>query len=165
MRSFFSGICVVAAAMLFSLSGCGDQPEKKFADATSGDHHDHASVGPHKGLLVELGNGEYHAEVCHDDATKKVTVYILDSKATNPVPIAEKEVKINLVMDGKPAQFVLPAMPFEGEMDGKSSRFELLDASLVEAHDAEGANARLKLDIAGTPYEGKIEPHDHGHDH
>jgi hypothetical protein len=159
MRATFAVLC--ASALAVALGGCGNDAEKKDGGAKAGDHHDHPDKGPHGGMLVELGNEEYHAEVVHDDAAHKVTVYILDGKAKGAVPVAEKEVKINVVADGKPAQFVLPAVPLEGEADGKSSRFELVDESLVEAHDAEGADARLKLNINGTPYEGKIAAHDH----
>jgi hypothetical protein len=154
----------VVAALGVSVAGCGgDEAAKK--DAGGGDAHDHPSEGPHDGVLVELGDDEYHAEVCHDDATHKVTVYLLDSKAKNAVAVAEKDIMVNLLVDGKPAQFVLPAAPLDGEMDGKSSRFELADEQLCEGFDADGAEARLKLTIGGTPFEGKIPAHDHDKDH
>src|SRR5688572_31002168 len=41
--------------------------------------HPHAEHGPHHGQLIDLGHGEYHAEVVHDDTTDTITVYVLDS--------------------------------------------------------------------------------------
>lgn len=166
MRTAFLFIAVAIAALGVSLGGCGNGGAEKKDAATGGDVHDHDSEGPHKGVIVELGDEEYHGEVVHDDATHKVTVYILDSKAKNAVAIDAKDVKINVVADGKPAQYVLPAMPLDGETDGKSSRFELSDEGLCDGMCAEGAAARLKVTINGTPFEGKIPAHDHDdHDH
>ncbi|QDS93436.1 hypothetical protein FF011L_22060 [Roseimaritima multifibrata] len=126
----------------------------------------HPTEGPHHGSLVELGNEEYHAEVTHDDTS--VTVYILDGHAEKQVPVATKEITINLVHDGKPEQFVLVSAPDVGETEELSSRFTIVDPHLVADLDAEGSNAKLSLTIKGTPYRGEIK-HDHesheGHDH
>jgi hypothetical protein len=139
-------------------------------DHAGHDHaaHDHPSEGPHHGHLIELGNEEYHAELTHDDASDTITIYILDGKAAAAVPIAEKEVTINLVVDGKPAQYTLAAAPQADDPNGKSSRFELKSADLHAGLEAESAKGRLSLSIDGQPFSGTIEHHDHGeheHDH
>ena len=129
--------------------------------------HAHPSEGPHHGDLVELGNEEYHAEIVHGDAGA-VTVYVLDSSAKAAVPIDATEVLINVTHDGKPEQFKLAAAPESGEPQGKSSKFNVVDAELASHLDEEGAAAKLVLTIAGKQYTGKIEhhhDHEHGHDH
>jgi hypothetical protein len=125
--------------------------------------HSHPSEGPHHGSLIELGQEEYHAELVHDE--KSVTIYILDSAATTAVPIDATELVINLMHDGKPKQFKLAASPNGADSSGKSSRFTLQDAELVEEIDHDDAAPKLSVSIAGKSYRGNIK-HDHaGHDH
>jgi hypothetical protein len=146
------------------------QPSKAANKAHDHDHgdHDHPSEGPHHGVLVELGNEEYHAELVHDDASGLVTVYLLDSHAEKAVTTAAAEVVINLKHGDKPEQFKLSAQPEDGNPAGQSSRFSLSSKDLIEhLHDV-GAAARLNVMIAEMPYSGVIpaEGHDHaGHDH
>jgi hypothetical protein len=129
------------------------------------DVHAHPNEGPHHGALIELGNEEYHVELVHDD--KSVTVYVLDATAKVAVAIDAAEVTINLLHDGKPEQFKLPANPESGDPSGKSSRFMLADAELASHIDDEATQPKLMLTISGTPYRGEIKhDHDHeGHDH
>ena len=125
--------------------------------------HSHPTEGPHHGTLIELGKEEYHAELVHDDKT--VTIYILDSAAKTAVPIDSLELVINLVHDGKPEQFKLAASPDAGDPSGKSSRFALQDAELIEELEHAHAAAKLSVLIGGKSYRGDIK-HDHaGHDH
>ncbi len=132
------------------------------APPTTVDSHAHPTEGPHHGTLIELGNEKYHAELVHDK--QSVTVYILDGTATKPIPVEATEVTINLVHNGKPAQFKLSASSDLDDPPGKSSRFVLQDANLVEEleHDQ---SAKLSVLILGKAYRGDIQ-HDHaGHDH
>lgn len=122
----------------------------------------HPTHGPHGGELIELGNEEYHAELIHDDAS--VTIYILDGAATTAVPIEATEIHVNLKHDGQPEQFILAAVPDEGDPQGRSSRFESSDAELAGHLDEEGAEPQLVVVIAGSSYRGSME-HSHGHDH
>ncbi len=73
--------------------------------------HDHPSEGPHGGELIDLGKEEYHAELVHDDATHTITIYVLDGSAKVAMPIEATEMALNLLVDGKPQQFKLPAKP------------------------------------------------------
>ncbi len=136
--------------------------------AATEDHHDHPSEGPHHGTLIELGKEEYHAELVHDASV--VTIYILDSAASKAVPIDASEVTINLVHDGKPEQFSLPASADAGDPAGQSSRFVLENAELAGHLDEKSAAPRLNVSISGTAYRGTIthshDAHsDHDHDH
>lgn len=164
LRTTFFASAVLAALSL-SVAGCGKEPVAKKDDHKETDAHDHPSEGPHHGSLVELGSDEYHAEVVHDDKAHKVTIYLLDDKAKGAVPVAEKDLKINVVLAGAASQHVLPAVPLDGETDGKSSRFELADEKLCDALCAEGVDARLKVTIGGKPYDGKIGAHAHEGEH
>jgi hypothetical protein len=159
--------------MLFTLAallsmgivvGCGKPAEKK--PTPEKEHvHDHPSEGPHGGHLIELGAEEYHAELVHDDATKTVTVYLLDSKAAQPVGIAETELTLNLVVDGKPQQAKLAAAPQPGDTEGHASRFSVVDEKVLEALDAPKTTGRLNVTISGKPYVGEIAHEEHDHKH
>ncbi len=169
MKSLLSIICVVSLL----LSGCtnngsgGDSSEDSvaidFAPPDTTGVHDHPSEGPHQGTLIELGNEEYHAELVHDASV--VTVYILDGSASTPTPIEAPELTINLIHDGKPAQFKLASVPDVGETPGSSSRFAIQSPELVEELEHDHSSARLAVLIKGKSYRGDIH-HDHeGHDH
>ena len=169
MRSLFFGSVVTALALCLA-AGCDSKPSSEPvkvgpppADDHSGHDHAHPHEGPHGGHLIELGKEEYHAEVTHDEATHTVTLYILDGAAKQAVPIDAKELVINLSVEGKPRQYTLPALPQEGDAQGQSSRFQLANEELCEGLDAPKAKGRLNLTIAGKPYVGQIEAHDHAH--
>ncbi len=164
------------ATLSFLAAGC--QPAAPPAapvspvNATPGtddhDHadHAHASEGPRHGILVELGNEEYHAEVVHDDATGTVTVYLLDSSAKKSVTTTATEATINLKHGDTPEQFKLAAQPEEGNPAGQTSRFTLIDQELVEHHDDPAAGAKLNITVGDTTYTGAIPAVDHAaHDH
>ncbi len=173
-------ITVVAASLVVAFSiGCNPKSADTAKDRSStastekitmdgpppmtNDVHAHASVGPHHGTLVELGNEEFHAEVVHDD--QSVTVYVLDTAATTAVPIDAKEITINLLHEGVPVQFNLSASPDTGDPNDKSSRFVLADAELAGHLDDHASAPKLMITINGTPYRGEFH-HDHGaHDH
>jgi hypothetical protein len=118
-------------------------------------------------MLLELGTAdEYHAEIAHDDTTKTVTIYILGKDAKTPVAIDATELTLNLVVDGEPLQAKFPAVPQEGETEGKSSRFALMDEKVLEAHDAPKTTGKLNVTIDGTQYTGTLDNKGHeGHDH
>jgi hypothetical protein len=160
---------LAVACGLTLMIGCGDGGKT----AAKPDHHDahghgehaHPEEGPHEGHLIELGKEEYHAELLHDDATHKITLYLLDGSATKIVPIVERDVTVNVVVGDKPAQFKIPAVPQADDPAGTSSRFELVNEQLCEALDDPKSKARLNLTIAGKPFSGDMAHEEHGHDH
>jgi hypothetical protein len=156
--AFFALLMSAALA----LSGCGKPATPPVKE---GDNHDeHGHVGPHKGQIIELGTGEYHAELVDDHDQHRVTVYILDKSAQKATPVEAKEVQINLVVAGRPAQFTLPAKPEDDESEATSSRFQLTDEALCDALDAPKSKGRLQITIGGETYSGEMEAHDHDHD-
>ena len=174
---------VLASALSLCAAGC--QPATPPTPTTGGpvtapppatvepgheghDHaaHGHATEGPHHGVLVELGNEEYHVEVVHDDATGIVTVYLLDSHAEKTVTTTATEAVINLKHGDTAEQFKLAAQPEEGNPAGQTSRFTLTDKELVEHLHEAAAGAKLNITIGDTPYTGAIPAEDHAaHDH
>ncbi|QDT66799.1 hypothetical protein [Calycomorphotria hydatis] len=180
MKTRTSFTMLALAAMALGSISCSDSVNNvdlhgQTTNTTSHDHHDghehdehaHPDEGPHHGDLIELGNEEFHAEIIHDDDAGTVTIYVLNSVATEQVPIDATEITINAKHDGKPEQFTLAASPDANDPQGKSSRFVSNDEELMHHLDEEGAVPRLVVTINGKSYRGTItHDHDHkGHDH
>ena len=161
-------LSVLSIGLLFALlAGC--ETKQPIEPAPTGPQvvdakHDHPAEGPHHGQLIELGDDEYHAEIVHNDATRTVTVFLLDKQAKNNVPIAEREITINVATEDQPLQFKLPAMPLPDDPKGSSSQFALIDAQLCDALDSEKTRTRINVTIDGKPYIGTVE-HRHDHEH
>ncbi|MFO0902377.1 MAG: hypothetical protein U0939_05210 [Pirellulales bacterium] len=112
--------------------------------------------------MIELGREEYHAELTHDEEMKKVTVYLLDKQAQSAVTSADAELALNLVVDGKPVQAKLVAEPQEGDVEGQSSRYSVVDEAVLEALEAPKTTGRLTVSINGKSFSGKVEHLEHG---
>ncbi len=125
------------------------------------DKHDHPEDGPHKGQLIELGAEEYHLEVTHDEATHTITFYLLDNKAKNSATTTDLDLVLNLKVNGKPSQFVVPAAPQDSDPKGESSRYVLSSEELHEVLEAPTTTGRVTLQIAGKSYAGEYSHHDH----
>ncbi|HCS54837.1 MAG TPA: hypothetical protein DIW81_25170, partial [Planctomycetaceae bacterium] len=103
---FHHGIELFCCGLLaVSLIGCS-KPEE-YREVTDSDmvedhdhDHDHAHTAPHGGILVELGEHAYSAEIVIAETDPKVTVYILDAHAESAV--AAKADSISLVDDEGP---------------------------------------------------------------
>ena len=181
-REVCSPMMFAVCAALF-IAGCGDKrsgsaksPSGKSGDAhvhAHKDDHDHAECeeGPHGGQLVELGD-EYHAEVVADEKSHKVTVYLLDAKASNAVAIDmnQPEIFVNALVEGKSTSQSLTAARQQTDPEGQASRFELTNPPLFEAiFEKEDAKGRLRVTIAGKQFVGDIKHCEHGehehHDH
>jgi hypothetical protein len=166
----FSAI-IAALLSLLLVAGCTQPlasklPKKKPAEQQQPapdpeTEHGLGEIGPHRGELIELGLGDYHAELVHEDATQTVTVYLLDSRADKVVPCDSQQAVINLKVGDKLEQFLLPAKPDQGDPAGKSSRFQLQDERLTTALDKPSSQARININIKGIRYSGEVEQHVH----
>jgi hypothetical protein len=92
---------IVGAALLFA--GCPPQAPVAPAPpsgpaAAGGHHHAHGEKGPHDGALVAIGDGAAHLEVVLDAETGKVTAYVLDGSAQNPVTITAEKLQIDFTV-------------------------------------------------------------------
>jgi len=131
----------------------------------AGHAHAHPEAGPHRGTLIDLGRGEYHAELVHDHANDAITVHLLDATATKPVAIAAKRLTLNVRSGGKPWQFSLAAAAQPGDAPGVASAFVGKGGELLRVLDAPDASGRLNVEIGGKVYGGRVSGHAHGHEH
>lgn len=167
MSSAFTRLLALTTLGMVSLTwGCGGSspPADNNAKTDVHDHghdHDHDEEGPHGGHLLELGKGDYHAELHHDDATHTITIYLLDEKAKDPVAIADPELTLNLVADGKPQQIKLAAAPQPGDPAGQASAFAITDEQAHAALESDGVTGRLNVTIEGKSYSANLEHHKH----
>jgi hypothetical protein len=173
MRFYTATSFALAALCLLGLIGCGKGQPGAPGGSAAPEEHAHDDEGPHGGHIIELGTEEYHAELTHAEDSHKVGIYLLGKDAKTAMPIEAASVNIIVKVDDKPSQYVLPAVPQEGETGGKSSYFELdsepLHTVVSGESEAKSKLARLSLDIAGKAYGGVIETeahdHEHGHEH
>ena len=148
------------------VAGCGETEQLDQPPEMLNVPRAHAEKGPHGGMLIELGNEEFHGELLHNETTGEVAIYLLDASAENSVAIDAQQILINVKFPDRGEQFALTADPADGDPDGVSSRFISTNEALGEALDSEEAQSQLVLTIEGKPFRGKIEhKHDHGHDH
>ena len=155
------------------LAGCGPTNDKsvKPGDGKTEEHaHEHPAEGPHGGHLVELAEAgkeskeEYHAEWTHDDATGKVTVYILDGKAKETVPIAADTVVIKVKAGDETDSHDLAAVDRTTGDKPTAFKFEIESKELLgKLETLKAVSATVHVDVNGKPYEGKIEEHEHDH--
>ena len=169
-HSLLSLPSLIVALVAGSFVGCSGSPHPMTSDshAEGKDHHEgdghehgHAAEGPHHGHLIELGKEEYHAELTHDEASKTMAVYLLDSSAKVSVPIPDPEILINVSVGGKPTQYKLAAVPEASDPPGQSSKFSLTNAELLDALEAPKMTGRLNVTIKGQSYIGPIEHEEH----
>lgn len=155
-----------------TLSGCGGGGEynevsdndRKAANKTD-EESDHVHTAPHGGHLIELGNHEFNLEVCFDETSKELTLYVLDAHAENPVAISPEDITFELDHDGDETVIEVTAKPQEGDADGMSSVFVATDNEhLKELADIEAMHGHAHVTIDGQEYEGELE-HDHEEDH
>ena len=148
----------------------GDHVHADGEEHSHGEHghgeHAHPTEGPHHGKLVELGNGNYHAEVVHDDEAGTLMVYLLDSAAKNAVFSEASEIVINIRKGDQPLQFKPGGLKKDGQPEGKFSEYSLVEPELLKALQDKASTAKLSITIDGKPYSGEIPHGDHAaHDH
>ncbi len=159
-----------------SKSGDKSAEEIKKVGAKDHDHdshqggHTHYGAGPHGGSLIELGGDDYHAELVLDHGAHAIRIFLLKSDAKTPLLTKSAEATITLDKDQK---LSLKATPLEGEIEGQSSRFELLDDAFVhKLLDSGFLHGDLSIKIDGKPFQSHLDIHfehgvsrpDHKHD-
>jgi hypothetical protein len=174
-----AGLLLVCSAV--AIGGCGssetaDSESALHTSLTVAEHaHNHPDKGPHGGDVIELGCGEFHAELVHPQhpgEDEAVIVYMLGASAEAPLAIDAKELMLQVKHGGRGEQFPLAAMPVETDAPGTSSRFasrevrliELLDGGHNEHHreheghheHAEHPKSQLVVKIHGKQYRGEI---------
>jgi hypothetical protein len=113
--------------------------------------------GPHKGIVVEWGDEEYHPEIVVDQKTGSVTVYVYG----NHDDLHKKKLKaidsksLTLVLKTTPATTVkLDPAPEKDDPKGLSTKF-------VGKHDVFTKGGKIEGTISGKvgtkPYSGEVK--------
>jgi hypothetical protein len=150
------------------LTGCSktktNAPPSGQAAVAPHHHHHGAARGLHGGYIIGLDIDNYHAELTHDDKSKRVGVYVLGEDAATVAPIDAKSVTFNARIDDKPAEYTLPAVAQPADPPGKSSYFELVSEPLLAiVTDRSGSpnpDAQLSITIEGKPHIGDVDVHE-----
>ena len=131
------------ALCLVGLTGCSKPKTKRPSRRCTPHHHSHGtSRGLHGGYIIGLDVENYHAELTHDDKTKRVGVYVLGEDAVTAAPIEAKSVTVNVMIGDKPFEYTLPAVVQPGDPAGKSSYFELVSEPLLSIVTGKSGSAK-----------------------
>ena len=163
--------CVLLVAL--GLLGCGpanNTPLKPGNNKTEEHAHDHATVGPHGGHLVELAEPgkeikeEYHVEWDHEE-NGIITVWILDGAAKKTVPIAADSIFIEVKSGEMTEAYELAAVDRTSGENASAFKFEVMSKALLGKLETVGktVSATIRVDVNGKPYEGKFEKDEDGH--
>ena len=148
------------------LAGCTasenqDQESTTKADPHAG--HSHATLGPHHGHLVELGDEDYHAEWRFDNSSGKVTIYLLDADVKKDVTTTADQITVRVTQGKITSEYELPAINASESDPPTASQFEVVNAELLESLKAvgHGIEAKLSVTIEDKQYTGSFEhlPH------
>jgi hypothetical protein len=167
MLRWTSFVIVLAFVGLAGCVGCDSKPPApKPANEDHG--HSHDAKGPHMGQVMAIGKEEYHAEFVWDNASGKVTVYLLDKDIkANPAAASGQE---TITIEGKIKDdmktYELAAVNRTGEPP-LASQFEVDDKDLASLLENLGGNntATLKVKIGDKEFADPISFEDHGHAH
>ena len=119
MKFMLSLMLMTALAAGASAHGDGDS-------AAHDNGHEHTA--PHGGTLVVLGDELAHLELVLDAETGKLTAYVLDGEAENPIRLEQEEIEMKIGDGGKDySTLKLKAVPnvLTGETAGDSSEFSV----------------------------------------
>ena len=134
-------------------------------------HHEHTA--PHGGTLVVFGDEFAHIEFVLDQATGKLTGYVLDGEAEKPVRLSQKAIELKIHREDIESDFSLQlsgvANVLTGETEGDTSQFAAQSDGLQGASEfhAEIVSIAIKgqmfTDIDFEFPEGNEETHsEHG---
>lgn len=185
------------AVISFACLGCNDsgtgyktaeelRKEKPATGADDKDDHDHAHEhgdhehkAPHGGALAELGEHAAHVEIVIDEDSGKITAYILDAHAENPLAADQRELALVIAEHdehehAEPADKKEEAKPAEehekplelkltaeGEADKPATVFVGQSDKLKGHHHNDVTISEIT--VGGKPYKN-VAVHAHGHD-
>ena len=155
-------VCL-AACMYCSVVGCGESEHDHGGhgpdhghdhDAAHGHHHE----APHGGTLVVLGDHFAHLEVLLDAEAGKLTAWVLDGEAQQPIRLKQPAVMMSVTLleppHKNPAPLSLGAASkgLTGEKPGDSATFEVTSDRLkgVKRFEAE----ILEITVKGSTIKG-----------
>ncbi len=104
-----------------------------FSIARGEDHHGrHEHTAPHGGTLVVFGDEFAHLELVLDPEEGKLTAYLLDGEAENPIRIKQRYIELKISIDEPsnqkvglnfPVRLKAVANALTGETEGDTSQF------------------------------------------
>lgn len=163
----FSSSALLLAGLLLA-GGCQETkpPAPPAGGAAKGDadhdhahHHSHGEKGPHGGALVALGDDAAHLEIVLDAESGKVTAYVLDGAAQNPVVIMAEKLELAFTREHDhgdekgaakkgeelPETGTLVLTPVEPAADGSTSVFAGESAELKGADEFDAVLTSVKI--------------------
>ena len=157
-RYRFIQTIVCLAALLIAGCNSSNDTESQQPAAPADPHagHDHSSLGPHGGHVLELGNEDYHAEWRFNNDSGKVTVYLLDSAVKKAVTTTATSISVQVTHGDNVTDYELPAINQSEEDPPTTSEFELVDTVMLELLKGvgHGIDATLKVVIDDKEYTG-----------
>ena len=135
----------------------------------------HEHTAPHGGTLVVFGDEFAHIEFVLDQATGKLTGYVLDGEAEKPVRLSQKAIELKIHREDIQSEFMLQlsgvANVLTGETEGDTSQFAAQSDTLKGASEFHAEI--VSIDIKGQMFtdidfefpEGNEETHSEHDDH
>lgn len=165
MSRIFTGIALSLTLLIIAFAGCQPSTDTGTttgqSDAHDHDHdheHDHGPAGPNGGHTETFDQPGYTFEWIHDDTAQLVKIVILDESQKEAVAVATESLTLTSNAGQEPQVFTLAAVSPDEE--GRASAFEIKDGALIVAL---GLGVDVSVEIDGTQYTKKIEPHNHDH--
>ena len=165
MSRIFTGTALSLTLLIIAFAGCQPSTDTGTttgqSDAHDHDHdhdHDHGPAGPNGGHTETFDQPGYTFEWIHDDTAQLVKIVILDESQKEAVAVATESLTLTSNAGQEPQVFTLAAVSPDEE--GRASAFEIKDGALIVAL---GLGVDVSVEIDGTQYTKKIEPHNHDH--
>jgi hypothetical protein len=165
MSRIFTGTALSLTLLIIAFAGCQTATDTGTTTAQSDAHdhdheheHDHGPAGPNGGHTETFDQPGYTFEWIHDDTAQLVKIVILDESQKEAVAVAAESLTLTSNAGQEPQVFTLAAVSPDEE--GKASAFETKDGALIVAL---GLGVDVSVEIDGTQYTKKIEPHNHDH--
>ena len=165
MSRIFTGTALSLGLLIITFAGCQPPTDTGTTTAQSDAHdhdheheHDHGPAGPNGGHTETFDQPGYTFEWIHDDTAQLVKIVILDESQKEAVAVATESLTLTSNAGQEPQVFTLAAVSPDEE--GKASAFETKDGALIVAL---GLGVDVSVEIDGTQYTKKIEPHNHDH--
>ena len=98
IRLSIQSLLCLAALVLVGCTGSENKDQDSTTQADPHAGHNHATLGPHHGHLVELGDEDYHAEWRFDNSSGKVTIYLLDADVKEDVTTTADKITVRVTV-------------------------------------------------------------------
>jgi len=158
MRKTFG--LLAALAVLALATGCPAPKKDKEKAEKAKPKDDEPEEGPHKGVITEWGDHEYHVELVVDHGKKEARVYIYGpSHKLKPAPIPAETVKLSI--KSPPLQMELKPEKQPGDPEGKYTCYVGTNDALAKEQEYEGS---ISAKFNGKPYAGDFSEKPHHHD-